>query len=110
MAKHEFGLMADTPGDERYDCYAPEKYSLVAVEDEDIEKIAGELDGIPCYWHTLRCPRSGLAYHGITLIPPESAASFIAVFQQRGRDRFARLTALFEQAKKENKYILHYGI
>ena len=47
MAKHEFGIMPKAPGNERYDCYEPEKYSVIAIDDEYIEPCLEEFDEIP---------------------------------------------------------------
>ncbi len=38
--------------------------------------ILDELKGIKCYWHSIDRPEKGLAYHGVSLIPPESLNLF----------------------------------
>jgi hypothetical protein len=110
MAKHEFGIMPNTPGNERYDNYEPEKYNLVSVDDKDIEKISEELDDISCYWHTLCRPENNLAYCGITLIPPKSQLRFIEIFKRHDKGQYRNVIDIFEQASRENKYIIHYGL
>lgn len=107
MATHEFGIMPCKPGKERYDSYEPEKYRCIKIDDELIEKLIDEFEGIPCYWHTISQPATNLSYCGITLIPPESAGKFIEVLIHNDADQLAEL---FEQAKRENKYIIHYGL
>ncbi len=38
MAKHEFGIMMNTPQQsERYDEYEPWKYDCISVDDKDLE-------------------------------------------------------------------------
>lgn len=110
MAKHEFGIMSITPGNERYDNYEPERYSLVDIDDEYIEGLLEEFDEIPCYWHTLCCLEKNLDYCGITLIPPKSAFSFIKVFKRYNKGQYKNVINLFEQATSDNKYIIHYGL
>jgi len=110
LAIHEFGIMAQRPGDERYDSYEPEKYCLIQVDDEDLEELVPEFEGLLCYWHTLRRPETNLDYCGITLIPPESAHGFAAVLRRHDPGLFQELIALFERARAEGKFIIHYGL
>ena len=110
MAKHEFGIMPNTPGSERYDSYEPEKYDMVSIDDEYIEEILKEFDDISCYWHTLNRPEKNLAYCGITLIPPKSQQSFIEIFKRHDQGQYREVIDIFEQASRENKYIIHYGL
>lgn len=109
--KHEFGIMPRTPGDERYDDYLPEMYAAIAVDDALIEPLMGELDGIPTYYHTRLVPGWGLAYCGITLIPPESAPRFAAVFRRhQAGGRLDCAAALFDRAAQEDRFIIHFGL
>lgn len=110
MAKHEFGIMPSNPGKERYDNYEPDQYSLLVIDDEHLERLLKKFDKIPCYWHSLCRLEKNLAYFGITLIPPESASSFIRVFKRHDQGQYGSLISLFEQAVSDNKYIIHYGI
>ena len=81
MAKHEFGIMDRTPvSKERYDCYEPEKYKTIFVEDELLEPLHKRLNDIDFFWHSLDVPGKGLAYCGITLIPPESMDAAVKIF------------------------------
>ena len=78
MAKHEFGIMPEAPRrGERYDRYEPEKYACISVDDDYVEAITERLTAIDFYWHTLSVKGKGLAYCGITLIPPSSLYAFI---------------------------------
>lgn len=83
MPKHEFGLMEKTPRlHARYDKYEPEKYRCLEIEDYDIEPLLMDVQEIPCFYHTRQKPGTGLAYCGITLIPPESAEAFYRCFMR----------------------------
>ena len=85
MANHEFGIMQNQPmNKERFDEY--------------------------CYWHTLQNPGKGLAYCGITLIPPESMDILIKILLLQDKLEYTDLIYLANQAKEENKYIIHFGI
>ena len=109
MAKHEFALMDHAPGQtERFDEYEPRRFRLIAVDDEYIEPLLPQFDQVDCYWHTLAVPGKGLAYYGITLIPPEACASFLAITAPYPALR--ELTALFCRAREEGKFIIHYGL
>lgn len=56
----------------------------------------------------------GLAYHGITIIPPQSLPMFldIVLFTDglKQNDELNELGEKLIQAKNENKYMIHYGI
>jgi len=75
----EFGLMEKPPRlHARYDKYEPEKYHCVEIDDDDIEPLMMEFQKIPCFYHTRQKPGMGLAWCGITLIPPEAAEAFLS--------------------------------
>ena len=81
------------------------------VDDELLNEWAGRHQGalwaIPVYFESLRRPEKGLAWYGITLIPPESAPLFRDLLD---RPELAELAALLKRAAETNKYIIHYGI
>ena len=111
MAKHEFGIMQKEPSFyEHYDTYEPQKYNCIAVDDDFIEPIMVNLQGVDCYWHTLQREERGLAYCGITLIPPESMDILIKILLLQDKLEYTDLIYLANQAKEENKYIIHFGI
>ena len=65
----------------------------------------------PCdspYWHGLDRPESGLAYHGITLIPPESIAKVIEAVREVPEMR--RLKEMLVVAERERKFVIHFGV
>ncbi len=108
MAKHEFGIMkrAPSPG-ERYDTYEPERYGCISVPDEDLEGLFADLR-INVYWHTLDRLEKGLAYCGITLIPPDAVPSILADID--GVEKLTPLKSLLLQARDENRFVIHYGL
>ena len=111
MPKHEFGLMEKPPRlHARYDKYEPEKYHCVEIYDDDIEPLMMEFQKIPCFYHTRQKPGMGLAWCGITLIPPEAAEAFLSVLHGYGGERCRPLIGLFERARDEGKYVIHFGI
>ncbi len=109
MAKHEFGIMKITPKlNERYDTYEPEKYDCISIHDDFIEPLLDKLAHIDCYWHTLDRPEGGLAYCGITLIPPSSLEQFVVLLD--GTIGTDELKSLLLKAKAEDKFVIHFGI
>ena len=108
MATHEFGIMYNDPKiGERFDSYMPEKYELIYVNDELIEPLLDALNNIDFYWHTLDVLGKGLAYTGITLIPPESAKLFASIIED---DNLSQLKNLFIYASSHDKFVIHYGL
>jgi len=111
MAKHEFGIMQKEPSAiERFDTYEAEKYHCIAVHDDFIEPILTDLQALDCYWHTLQRPEKGLVYYGITLIPPQSMDGFLRVLCSQHKEEYIPLIALINEAKENNRYIIHFGI
>ena len=107
--KHEFGMMMADPEPGRiFEEYEPEKYDCIAVDDECIQAVIERLKGIKCYWHSLNRPEAGLAYHGITLIPPESIAKVIGAV--RDVPEMSRLMEMLVVAERERKYVIHFGV
>ena len=111
MAKHDFGIMQNEPmNNERFDVFEPEKYHCIEIHDDLIEDILTDLENVPCYWHTLQVPGKGLAYCGTTLIPPQSLELFMQILSSQHQPEYNDLISLANQAKQENKYIIHFGI
>lgn len=109
MAKHEFGIMRKNPAPhQRYDTYEPEKYDCISVHDDFIEPLLDELSALDCYWHTIDRPEKGLAYCGISLIPPSSMKQFVSLLD--GNAEMDELRSLLLKAKSENKFVIHFGI
>lgn len=109
MLKHEFGMMMANPEPEQiFEEYEPDKYDCIAVDDEYVQAVAEKLAGVSVYWHSLDRPESGLAYHGITLIPPESMAEVIEAV--RDVPEMRRLKEMLVVAERERKFVIHFGV
>ena len=53
-------------------------------------------------------PEYGLAYWGITLIPPESLDSVIQLIW--GTKELSELAEILIRAQHENKYVIHFDV
>lgn len=92
----------------RYDEYEPQKYDCISVVDEHLEGIDAQLGQIDFYWHTLAVKGKGLAYCGVTLIPPDSMQAFVAVIGDT--PALSELKTLLVKAQRENKWVIHFGL
>ena len=109
MAKHEFGIMMEAPQQsKRYDEYEPGKYACISVDDKDLEGVVERLSSIDFYWHTLSVKGKGLAYCGVTLVPPCSLKAFIDSIADI--PELCELKKLLKKALDKNKWVIHYGI
>ena len=109
MPKHDFGIMPEKPvSGKRYDKYEPRKYNCISVDDDFLSPYLEDLGKVKSYWHTLDRPENGLAYYGITLIPPDSLETIVKILEDDAR--FSELTEMLLSAQRDNKYIIHYGI
>ena len=109
MAKHEFGIMQNAPEKgKRYDEYEPQRYNCISVDDVYVEKLDEKLIDVDFYWHTTDVSGKGLAYCGVTLIPPTSI--FMLRDAVKNEAVLSELRALSEKALEENKWIIHYGL
>ena len=78
------------------------------MDDNYIEYVNANLKDIEFYWHTLDVKGQGLAYCGITLIPPGCMKAFGDVVQNV--PELSELKELSEKALEENKWIIHFGL
>ena len=108
MAKHEFGIMQTAPQNGKKYKYEPQKYNCISVNDDYIENIVSNFNDIDFYWHSLDNPRKGIAYCGITLIPPSSMQAFISVIENYSE--LSELNILLQKAYSNNKWVIHYGL
>ncbi|MCI7499223.1 MAG: hypothetical protein SOT68_01645 [Oscillospiraceae bacterium] len=109
MAKHEFGIMQNSPkSGKRYDKYEPQEYNCISVDDDYIEPILSDFDNIDFFWHSIDVPEKGLCYCGITLVPPTSMQAFISVID--GNKHLSELKMIMQKAFDENKWVIHYGL
>ena len=109
MAKHEFGIMQEHPQKwQRYDEYDPQSYNCISVNDDYLEDIVVKFNGFDLYWHTLDVPAKGIAYAGITLIPPTSIPALITVIENIYG--LSELKVLLQNAYHVNKWVIHFGL
>ncbi len=109
MAKHEFGIMKISPQKgQRYDEYEPQKYNCISVDDIYLEDIVSSFNDIEFYWHTLDIQGKGIAYCGITLIPPASMLPIICVIEKI--PELSELKELLLKAIAENSWVIHFGL
>ncbi len=111
---HEFGLIDNINNQTDFEGYNPEKYNCISVDDELIERLFENLFIMKTYFHSLNRPEFGLAYWGVTLIPPNSLSLFYDVvtsskeFENSGE--LKELALKIQQAIKEMKHMIHYGV
>lgn len=109
MAKHEFGIFEIAPRKGvRYDEYEPHKYGCISVSDELLDSVAHKLQKIDFYMHTTDIKAKGLAWCGVTLIPPESLDAFADAVGEKSE--LAELETLIRAAQKEDKWMIHFGL
>jgi len=112
MAKHEFGIMQEVSSS-RYDSYEPNRYNCISINDDFIEPLCEELSNIDMFAHSIEVKYKGLAYCGITLIPPTSLKGFKKVIENNLNEENSELQLLIDLIDKailEDKYIIHFGI
>ncbi|WP_040411328.1 hypothetical protein [Desulfosporosinus sp. OT] len=111
----QFGIIDEFEKNKDYSDYEPEKYHLVAIDDDDfIDDWWNNLTKINTYFHSYNRPASALARYGVTLIPPESLEPFCNIVSTDNRFKSSKelidLLTLRRKAISENKYVIHYGI
>ena len=108
MPKHKFGILPDPPGPDQQYHYEPQRYGCAAVQDDDLLPLAKRLRGVRCCWHTIDRPEWGLAWCGITLIPPESLDAMLEIVWKN--ERLSDLFAVLSKAQREGSWVIHFGI
>lgn len=109
MPSHDFGIMNKPPKPhKRYDSYEPQKFNCISVNDDYIMPLLEKLTSLKTYRHTLDNADSGLAYYGVTLIPPESLDTFIDLIYNN--PELSDLTSLLIKAAESGSYVIHFGI
>ena len=88
--------------------YVPKKYDCISIDDDVVEMFANRMLEVDMNWHTIDVTGKGLAYCGITLIPPASLGPIIDVID--GFDQLLELRELLKQARQQNLYVIHFGI
>ena len=109
MISPEFGIIEDINETEEY-LYEPEKYNCVCIDDDVyIDDWWKDLILMKTYFHNLNRPNLGLARWGITLIAPESLATFQNIVLQDKRitkdKHLVTLANEINEAMSRNKYM-----
>ena len=111
---HDFGIIDDFTSQKNYEDYTPEKYHCISVDDDIISSLNQNLSIMKTYLNTEKNQKYGLAYCGITIIPPESLAIFYETVTSskffRKSDELNELASKIVQAAAEQKYMIHYGV
>ena len=94
------------------------EHHCVSVPDDIINSWWENLLTMKSYYHEYSRLSTALARWGVTLIPPESLDLFHNIIMSNTSSEFIKkctddvnnLLALVEKAKKENKFVIHYGV
>ena len=110
MLAHEFSII-DQLSTQAYHPYEPERYGCIKVSDSDIVPLLEELGArLFTYIHSLDRPATGLAYGGVTLIPPASLGEFRDILLSRHNPAYDALIALIGEAMEQDRFMIHFGI
>lgn len=115
MIATEFGIILELDEKHVYTEYEPEKYGCVAIDDDlYIDDWWDELKKMHTYFGGRDKPAKGLCRDGITLISPEELKHFEKVVKEDKRlqqdQSLQKLLQLIKKARKENKYMIHFGV
>ena len=114
MPRHEFGLIENIEKEKSYDSYEPEKYNCISIDDDIIQSFVKSMGTMKTYYHNMNRPDFGLAYCGVTIIPPESLIQFQNIILSskmiRESEEVVELANIISQAINQNKYMIHFGI
>jgi hypothetical protein len=94
------------------------KYHCVWISDDIINDWWERLTKMKTYFQFYSNPNTALDRWGVTLIPPESLELFIEIindctsaeFREQCPEDIERLLSLLSAARRENKFVIHYGI
>jgi len=94
------------------------EHHCVALPDDIIDNWWDSLTSMKSYFHSYDRPETALARWGVTLIPPESLDLFSEIIKNCTSEKYltlcekeiAEVLSLLEKAKRENKFIIHYGV
>ena len=104
----EFGIFPETfPR-------ALQAYHCVAIHDDALNDWWPRLKEMKSYFHTHSRPETALARCGVTLIPPESLDLFYSIVKEETQPEFMEqataVMTVIEKAKRNGKYIIHFGV
>ena len=89
-------------------------YNCVAINDDALNGWWPRIEGMKSNFHTFMHPETALARYGVTLIPPESLDLFYDIVKNDTSSEFteqaAAVLAVIENAKRNGKFVIHFGI
>lgn len=111
---HEFGILDDLDKQKDYIQYEPHKYNCVSVNDDIIKSLDKYLSAMKTYFHSFSRSEFGLAYYGITIIPPESLSLFYDIVTSleyfKKSDELKELASKIIQAIEKEQCMIHFGV
>lgn len=114
MLAHKFGIIDDGSDLENEIKYTPQKYKCIKVDDNLILGLIHELALMKTYFHNLSRIEFGLAYYGITIIPPESLSVFEDILLNAKKtltnDNLDKLLFLVRNGLENQKHLIHFGV
>ena len=98
----------------RYIDYESKKFNCISVGDNVVSDLMEQLLIMKTYFQTFNRPACGLAYHGTTIIPPESLSLFCDIVissscLKKSAD-LQELVLIIIRAIEEEKHMIHFGI
>ncbi len=114
MPKHEFGIIDKLNNEKEYNIYEPEKYSCISIDDEIIYDLVDEFEKLNTYFHKIENKNFGLAYFGVTILPPSSLILFLDIIKKNENkfeeDQYQLFVNLIQSAINNKKHMIHFGI
>ncbi|MFJ7840656.1 hypothetical protein ACIQXG_14430 [Lysinibacillus sphaericus] len=116
---HEFGIIDCIEKNKDYIHYEPDKYDCIIVDGDLIDELSTKdfgkkIDTLKTFAHNTNRPYNNLCYFGITLIPPSSNTYFLNIVREANGDykseQLENLMGKIDEAIKENKWIIHFGV
>lgn len=112
MIKTEFGIIECF---EKGEYVLDESFKLIYIDDDKyIDDWWNKLLTIKTYFHNLNQPSQALDRWGVTLIPPESLATFQDIVLSDKRiyedKQLIELANLIAIAIEQNKFMIHFGV
>lgn len=117
---HQFGIVGDI---EEFNSgsveYNPKKYNCMSVDGDFIDYIyhrgfGDKIKKMPTFINNVNEKYYDLSYYGNTLIPPSSLDLFLSIIQEENNTyhskQLIKLCEKIIEAKKENKWVIHFGI
>jgi hypothetical protein len=124
--KHDFGIIEIFSKAKDYDnldefgvfsytyINAVKAYNCATIDDDALNGWWPRIGSMKSYFHTYSRPGTGIARHGVTLIPPESLELFYAIVRDDTTPEFSEQAAavltVIAKAKRDGKFIIHFGV